>query len=960
MEKHKILIVDDNLKLLKLGQAIFETGGYEVVIAHDGVEALQVLPNHNIALIITDILMPNMDGYSLCYHLRNDDECKKIPVIIYSATYTSQIDEKLAIDIGADLFIRKPAAMQVLLDAAKSLINIPQAADHPTTEQDLAGVMRQYSSRLIDKLEDKNTKLEKAHVDLIKSEKYFKALIENIFDAISLHNEAGEILYQSPATERITGYTLAEAKTMNVAQFFHPDDMQETMKRLQNVQSNPGKPIYGIRRMRHKDGHYIWTEGTSTNLLHDENVNAIVANFRDITERKQAEEKILHANRLYSFISQINQTIVHSKDEQTVFDKACRTAIEHGKFKVALIRMVDKADRKLRIVAQQGLSDADAVKHAEIYYDINEPFSYTMETGRAFISNDLGLKPVKSEMLARTIEMGWLSAMILPIKKEGEIYAVYVVISGEKDFFDSAEVALLEEAASDISFALGIFEKEKHRRLIEEKLENSEYHLKQAQSMAHVGSWEFDFKTETFLWSDETCRIYGISPEQNTQTYRSWMSFIHPDDTESVAQVTKEGNLTFTSFSFHHRIIRPDGTIRYIFSQADFEFDSKGEATVLYGIAHDLTEIKEAENALMRSEANLRLIMNLMPQCISTRDLQGNYLFVNNSFADLYQLTPDQLIGKNLLDMMPVRTEAQHFIDQDKSIIESGQKRVMTEYSITDYNGQLKYFNTTKVPINSATTNEKGILSITADVTEQKKAEEERARMVADIVQRNKDLEQFSYIVSHNLRAPVANITGLTEILEIPGITMEDKAGIIKDLAESVRKLDDVIMDLNYILQIRKNDTSKNEAIIFSKLCEDIKYSITNLINHDDVLILCDFSAVDEIISFRSYLYSIFLNLITNSIKYRKENVSPIINIVSSRANNKIVIEFTDNGMGIDLEKNGNQVFGLYKRFHNHVQGKGMGLFMVKTQVESLGGKISVESEKGIGSTFKIEFEKNN
>jgi signal transduction histidine kinase len=117
-----------------------------------------------------------------------------------------------------------------------------------------------------------------------------------------------------------------------------------------------------------------------------------------------------------------------------------------------------------------------------------------------------------------------------------------------------------------------------------------------------------------------------------------------------------------------------------------------------------------------------------------------------------------------------------------------------------------------------------------------------------------------------------------------------------------------------------------------------------NLIKEQKVKFIIDFSAANELLTLKSFMHSIFYNLISNSIKYRQPDLDPIIEIKSERSGNKFILIFTDNGIGIDLVKNKGQVFGLYKRFHSHVEGKGMGLFMVKTQVETLGGSISVES----------------
>jgi signal transduction histidine kinase len=129
------------------------------------------------------------------------------------------------------------------------------------------------------------------------------------------------------------------------------------------------------------------------------------------------------------------------------------------------------------------------------------------------------------------------------------------------------------------------------------------------------------------------------------------------------------------------------------------------------------------------------------------------------------------------------------------------------------------------------------------------------------------------------------------------------------------------------------------------------------LFDKNNIVINCDFSEIDEFLTLKSYLYSIFYNLISNSIKYRQQLIPGIIDIKSRLVKEKIELIFTDNGMGIDLQKKGEEVFGLYKRFHTDIEGKGMGLFMVKTQVETLGGKISIQSEVNKGTEFTIEFE---
>jgi signal transduction histidine kinase len=243
------------------------------------------------------------------------------------------------------------------------------------------------------------------------------------------------------------------------------------------------------------------------------------------------------------------------------------------------------------------------------------------------------------------------------------------------------------------------------------------------------------------------------------------------------------------------------------------------------------------------------------------------------------------------------------------------------------------------------------------DITPMKTAAIEREKITADLIQRNKDLEQFTYIVSHNLRAPVANIIGLCDMLADEAIDDEMKKEIVTGLNASSEKLDGVITDLNHVLQLKNGLIENKVAVYFADVVNDILTSITSLIEREEVQIKFDFGEAEKIITVKSYLYSIFYNLITNSIKYRQPALTPVIEIRSYKCDDKIVIVFTDNGMGINLSAKREQVFGLYKRFHTHIEGKGLGLFMTKTQVETLGGRISVSSEVNKGTTFKIEFD---
>ena len=523
-DKHTLLLVDDTPHILKLNRGIFEIAGYNVITAEDGAVALRMLDEATVDLVITDILMPTTDGYALCYTIRTNERWRHIPVIIYSATYTSSSDEAMALDIGADKFIRKPAPMVELIAA------------------------------------------------------------------------------------------------------------------VDDVLTNGRKEAYTV----------------------------------------PARPKLLEANRLY------NEGLV-------------------------------------------------------------------------------------SKLEKRNLE--------------------------------------LEEA--------------------QRKLERGELRLKEAHTVARLGSWEIDMVHNVHHWSPELLAMFGIDDAANPSV-EAFLSILYKEDVDFVSEKIEAAFKTFKSSSFEFRFVGKSGDLRHGYSKYQVEFDNEHKPVRLYGIIQDITDRKLAEI--------------------------------------------------------------------------------------------------------------------------------ERLGMVNELTQRNKDLEQFAYIVSHNLRAPIANILGAAQELMHPGMGGEEREFLVRGLYDSVKRMDNVVKDLNLILQIKREINERKGLVSFADLVYDIQLSIKTLIDKENAEIRCDFSAVSELVTLKSYLYSIFYNLISNSIKYRQPTVPPLIEIKSALNGVKVELLFRDNGMGIDLRKRGDQVFGLYKRFHPDIEGKGIGLFIIKSQVEILGGKISVTSEVNKGTEFKIEF----
>lgn len=246
------------------------------------------------------------------------------------------------------------------------------------------------------------------------------------------------------------------------------------------------------------------------------------------------------------------------------------------------------------------------------------------------------------------------------------------------------------------------------------------------------------------------------------------------------------------------------------------------------------------------------------------------------------------------------------------------------------------------------------------EITLRRKDQKRLKKLYEKIKITNINLEQFGFIVSHNIRAPFANIKGFLDLYEPKAIDQTENQEVVECIYKSVNNLDGVLNDLGFLLTLRKDLEEERETILFSSLIEGIKQSLSFALKYEKIVIQEDFLPTLKINTVRTIIHSIVFNLVQNAIKYRKEN-EPSEIIVNVQENAKeYTLCIADNGIGIDLEKYKDQIFNLYKKINSEGEGKGVGLYMVKTQVHLLGGDIRVESTLGMGTSFIITLPKLN
>lgn len=230
-----------------------------------------------------------------------------------------------------------------------------------------------------------------------------------------------------------------------------------------------------------------------------------------------------------------------------------------------------------------------------------------------------------------------------------------------------------------------------------------------------------------------------------------------------------------------------------------------------------------------------------------------------------------------------------------------------------------------------------------------------QSNLLNELAIQNTQLNDFANITSHNLRSPAGNITALISTIDDDS-TIEEYKSVFSMLKKVAQNLQDSLNQLIEVLHIKKNKIIEKEFLNFQEIYTKTVESLQGEILNSKAVLVASFENAPEIEYSRIYLESIFHNLISNALKYKDGTRIPEIKIYTEIKNNCLFLHVKDNGLGIDLARHGDKIFGMHQVFHKHPNAKGIGLFMTKTQIESMDGKISVTSEVNVGTTFTVQF----
>lgn len=358
------------------------------------------------------------------------------------------------------------------------------------------------------------------------------------------------------------------------------------------------------------------------------------------------------------------------------------------------------------------------------------------------------------------------------------------------------------------------------------------------------------------------------------------------------------------------------------------------------------------ENALQRHQIiQLALLIICVPTLLFTAFYTSKAFTLSELVRDSEAEKNKILSEQNIMLERKVAERTQEILLQNQEITSQNEELMANQETLSLQNKQLQEAQNTIKEQSEKIICLNDQLKIEVD-----KQTQELKKTNQELIEHNNQLEQFAFIAAHNLRAPLTRVMGLANLIQM-GPTEEDRQAALEKLISSTHDLDQVIKDLNAILNIKRHtgnfsEVDLNESLTRTKriLEKEIEDTQTKIINN--------FAEASKVYAIAPYVESILYNLISNSIKYRDPQRSPFIAIKTTHENEFVCLAVMDNGLGIDLNKYQQSVFSLYKRFHLHVEGKGLGLYLVKTQIEALGGRVEVKSEPNEGTTFHVYFKR--
>ncbi len=475
-------------------------------------------------------------------------------------------------------------------------------------------------------------------------------------------------------------------------------------------------------------------------------------------------------------------------------------------------------------------------------------------------------------------------------------------------------------------------------------------HLAQIIDQINVGIWEFDITTKDVKWSAGFYTILGYKPGEIECSYNFFLEhLLYYHDKPAFLKAINTRNEDNTN-TVHIRLLTKASGYQWFESTT-----KKWEDNNVPKFTGSLININQAKLLALRSAQN-----------DSFFNETGSIAKVSGFEIDVPSMSLS--LSKEAFDIYELSDQVKLSIDEAISFLEPQYRPLITEAIdnaikfCQPYDMEL-LFSTAKnnviwvrakgVPIIDDFGRCVKIRGIFQDIDNIKKKGLALQSSITLLNDQNKRLQNFAYIVSHNLRSNTGNLQFMVNLFE-EGETEEDKVEVFAHIKSISSGLITTIEHLNEIVKIHTEIDRDRKTLEFEEVFKNVVLALQSNIDSTDAKIEYDFTKCPIISYIPAYLESIMQNLLTNSLKYRHMDRQPVITCRTVKDHNHIYMVFEDNGIGIDMERYGDKVFGMYKTFHQNPDAKGIGLFITRNQVESLGGTIKVDSTVDVGTKFTI------
>ncbi|MGB3142995.1 MAG: PAS domain-containing protein [Maribacter sp.] len=549
-----------------------------------------------------------------------------------------------------------------------------------------------------------------------------------------------------------------------------------------------------------------------------------------------------------------------------------------------------------------------------------------------------------TEIVSTAIEKGkpWDTELIIVTAKGNE---VWVRAKGE--------VEMVNNKATRI---IGTFQDINKTKKAELEYKKVSERLQIATNTAKIGIWDYDIEQNQLVWDANMFELYGIREDDFAGVFEAWQAGVHPDDLERGNLEIQNAISNKKKFDTEFRVLWPNGQIRNIRAIARSIKDSNGKTIKLVGANWDITEMKTTRLQLARSIESFEETFENVAIGMAVVSPDFKFIKINKSLTYSLGYSEKELLKLKTLDITHPED-----IFKTKELYEKAYEGKEDTYQI-----EKRYFHKTGYIVHV-------ILVITVvkeingqplhaiaqflDITDRIEAEKKSKLLVEVTKEQNDSLINFAHIVSHNLRSHSTNLNMLTSFLNLEKDEAE-REHINTMITKAAESLSETIAHLNDVVQARTGTLENLTSVNVLSTIEQIKNSIGGLLEEQGAELYIEVSKFHFVNAVPAYLESIFLNILTNSLKYKAPDRAPKIKIKSISKENKIGVSFADNGQGIDLERHGDKIFGMYKTFHKHKDAKGIGLFITKNQIEAMNGSIQIESKVNLGTTLLIELQK--